>query len=302
MRIIARVEPKYQRIHTPATSSWLCSVHRVRFDLGLHTHPEVELTLITSGRGHRLVGDSIETYGPGDLVLIGSQLPHAYLSPPGTTDNSAIVAQFSRDFAGPEFLKMPEFAGVGRLLDRADRGLAFPADSVTSTIEHMHAFPTMNDANRTLSLIRVLLDLAQSDSAARVLSTGEPRRSFDDATRTRINEVCGYLNNAYTETISLGEMANLAHMSPTSFSRFFRQTMGRTPTAYITELRIGAACRLLIDTDLPIIEVAARSGYSNLSNFNRRFRTAKHVTPREYRSVYRRNTYGRSDPGEGDAA
>lgn len=283
---ISHVQPKHQRLQIPPTSSWRCGLEGGTFGLDWHTHPEIELSLITSGSGQRLVGDSIGTYSPGDLLLIGSELPHTFVSPSHTTDNFAVAAQFNRDFAGPDFLKMPEFQKVSDLLDRADRGLAFPPDVVALVSDEIRAFKFMDDADRTLGLIHVLLVLARSATSARILSTSKPQQAPSSVTRTRINDVCRYLNNMYAEPVSLDAIASIAHMSPAAFSRFFHQTLGRTVTAYITELRIAAACRLLINTDLPVGEIAVESGYNNLSNFNRRFRAAKLMTPSEYRATF----------------
>lgn len=284
---VNRLQVNHQRLQIPFTSSWRCSIEGPRLGLDWHTHAEIELTLTISGTGQRLVGDSIETYCPGDLVLIGSELPHAFVSPSDTTDNFNVVAQFNRTFAGPDFLKMPEFQKVSELLDRADRGLAFSPDIVALVDDEIRAFKSMDDADRTLGLMHVLLVLARSATSARVLSSGKPQQAPSSATQTRINDVCRYLNDTYTEPVSLDAIASIAHMSPAAFSRFFHRTLGRTVSAYITEQRIAAACRLLMNTDLPIGEIAIESGYNNLSNFNRKFRAAKLMTPREYRDTFR---------------
>lgn len=118
------MRPEREHIPTAPGVSWQYHVRRAaEFGFGWHYHPEVELTLITEGSGTRIVGDSIENYRPGDLTLIGAELPHTFVSAPDTADHEAIVVQFRSDFLGPEFLTRPEFVGLARLLDAAASGL-----------------------------------------------------------------------------------------------------------------------------------------------------------------------------------
>lgn len=261
--------------------------YRVRseaaFDFQWHFHPEVELTLITRGSGTRVVGDSIENYWPGDLTLIGSELPHTYASAPDHTEHEAVVIHFRPDFLGPAFLTRPEFAAIGRLLETAVRGVNVAPASRTVT-EAMHALATGRPVDRTLGLLQLLSRLAE-DSGVRTLTTATSRPPLRAITRARVEAVHAHLSSSYTGPVHLAEVAAVAHLTPAAFGRFFHRTFGRTLTDYVTELRIAAACRLLGDTDLTVADIAARVGYQNLANFNRRFRALKGVSPREYRAI-----------------
>ncbi|MPZ28021.1 MAG: helix-turn-helix domain-containing protein [Micromonosporaceae bacterium] len=261
--------------------SWHYHVWRAaEFRIPWHYHPELELALITEGSGTRIVGDSVESYRPGDLTLIGAELPHTYLAAPGGGEHEAIVVQFRRDFLGSQLLTHPEFAGLARLLDRAARGLWFEPEPRLAA--RLWALATAPPPERTLELLGLLVRLA-GDQSARVLATAPGAPRLSGPARRRIEAVCSYLQAAYPQPVRLADVAAVAHLTPAALSRFFRRALGRTLTDYLTELRIAEACRLLTGTELPIATIAARSGYPNLANFHRRFRALKGTSPRAYR-------------------
>ncbi len=287
------MRPQLEHIVGPPDVSWRYHVLRApKFGAHWHFHPEIELTLITAGSGTRIIGDSVENYRPGDLTLIGSELPHSYASAPGQDHHEALVIHFRHDFLGPEFLLRPEFSAIGELVAAARRGLTIVAEpSLVTALRMLESGPA---TDRTLGLLRCLHHLAD-EPGLRTLTTATAKPPVSEAGRDRADAVHTYLSEAYTGPVHLADVAAVAHMAPSAFSRFFRRTFGRTLTDYVTELRIAAACRLLSETELPVAEVAARSGYENLSNFNRRFRALKGTTPREYRHLLGDRTLGHLD-------
>jgi AraC-like DNA-binding protein len=281
------VEAVFEQIETADEVSW--KVHTrtgERFDFDWHFHREYELTLITSGAGRRFVGDSIEEYTAGDLVLTGPDLPHTYASREEGTPPEAVVVQFRRDFLGPGLLAGPDLAPIGALLDRASAGLCFPAPRPAAIDTTLRGLPGQPGPERTIDLLRVLLRLARSDNIRPLASPGY-RPALNHATRDRLDDVCRYLQAHYSEPVSLREVSRVAHLSPAACSRFIRRTIGRTLTEYLNELRIGAACQLLAETDRQVAEVAITCGYPNLANFNRQFRKLKATTPTAYRAAFR---------------
>jgi AraC-like DNA-binding protein len=279
------VEAVLEQIETPPEVSWQWHVRRAgRFDFHWHYHPECELTLITHGTGRRFVGDSMEEFRPGDLVLTAPNLPHTYASEDGCTYAEAIVVQFLPDFLGARLFAGPDLIPIGELLSRAARGLTCPAPQDAGISETLTRLGTRPGPERTIDLLDVLLRLARLDT--RPLASREYQPTHDHASSRRLDDICSHLHAHYAEPIPLRDIAQVAHLTPAACSRFFRRTMGRTLTAYITELRIGAACRMLVSTDRPVGEIAATCGYPNLANFNRRFRELKSTTPKAYRAAF----------------
>jgi AraC-like DNA-binding protein len=284
---VACVEAVFEQIETASGVSW--KVHRRaerRFDFHWHFHPEYELTFITSGTGRRLVGDSIDEYTPGDLVLTGPDLPHTYASHGRATLAEAIVVQFRPDFLGKELFARPDLAPIGNMLARASGGLCFPAPRVVAIDSVLRGLPERPGPERTIDLLRVLLLLARA-SNTRPLASPWYRPTLNHATRDRLDAICRYLQAQYSEPVILSEVARVAHLSPAACSRFIHRTMGRTLTEYLNEVRIGAACRLLAETDRQVCEIAIACGYPNLANFNRQFKKLKGTTPRTYRGAFR---------------
>ncbi|MEM0914619.1 MAG: AraC family transcriptional regulator [Planctomycetota bacterium] len=253
-----------------------------------HVHPEHELTLIVRGAGRRFVGDSMEDFGPGDLVLLASDVPHTWQADADEGERcESVVVQFLDGAIGSEFFDLQELADVRRLLTLAQRGVRFPASpEVTARLAGLPEEPPMR---RLLGLVECLDRLAED---AQVLLASQPAaaklRAID---RERIDQICAYVQQRYDEPIALDDVAAAADMSRTSFCRFFQRVMGRTFVEYLHEVRVSHACRLLSQTDLSIADIAFRVGFGNLANFNRVFKRLRGATPSIVRQ--RAGTVGR---------
>ena len=296
------------REHPPRASneSWYQYVRaEPSFPFNWHNHREHELTLVRRGRGRRFVGDSVEAYGPGDLVLVGADLPHTWQSddlPAGP--HEAVCIQLCSDFLGPQLIRRPEFAAIGRVLDDAAQGLAFP-DQVARTVTDLTAdLGALPPDVRTITLLLVLVALARAhdDGRTRRLATA----AFDPVLRAdqrdRLERVCRMVAEHYPEPLTLGAAAREAGMAPAAFSRLFSRGIGRSFTEHVTDIRLDAARQRLRHTDAPITTIAHRCGFANLANFNRRFRAAVGATPSDYRRSTRRVGDERLDievPGAG---
>ncbi len=255
-----------------------------------HYHPEFELTLIVDSCGQRLVGDSIADYKPGDLVLLGPNLPHSWRSGPIKSRSQgihrAVVIQFRHDFLGEQFFALKEMEQIARLLKRSAGGLAF---GHTKTGEKVAAevarLPYQPGARQLLILLSVLLDLA-GEANAQILSTHRVQPACRLEDQQRIDAICQYLNSHFEDEIEFAKLAANLYMKQASLCRFFKRATGRTMTQYVNEIRVGAAAQLLTGTDLSILEIGFNVGFGNYSNFNRQFKRIKGYGPRELRGQF----------------
>jgi len=257
-----------------------------RFQVPYHFHPEVELTGIIDGHGSRIIGDHIEPFAPGDLVLIGAHVPHLYAStgssPAGERRAGSACIQFIPEVFGPLYLESHDGVRVKRLLARAARGLSFSGRVAKEATARMRTLVQANGPGRYGRLVDLMEMLADCERA-RVLAT--PRFTPVSGSReaSRVSRACGYIQQRFGQDITQAETAAHVALSPSAFSRMFSAGTGLTFTAFLTGVRISEACRELLETDDTIARIAFRCGFTNLSNFNRRFLELKGSTPREYR-------------------
>jgi len=271
--------------------SFHCEVVRgASYNAMWHFHPEYQLTLVLESRGHRMVGDNITPLTPGDLVLVGSNLPHVWHQDARYKRGKvhAIIVRFLDSFLGREFIEKPELEPVRQLLRRSARGLQITGrtrETVTKRMQHLAASKGLG---RIVELLGILEILASSRELKPIASAGfVPSVSHSD--QDRMQRVCNYINTHLTEPIDRDEAAAAAHLSVGAFSRFFKVRTGKTLPEYVNALRIGRACELLADSAAKVTDIALDCGFRNLANFNRHFRTLTKLSPREYRTKFREN-------------
>ena len=251
------------------------------FEFKWHYHPEYELTLITNGKGKRLVGDSYENFETGDLVLIGPEMPHTWISNRIRKNAaSAVVIQFSKKFIG-SFLLLPEFKSVAKLLSNSSQGLFFSSKNYNKIKEQINRLPDCNGAEKIISLLSILHQLQQQRSVKLASSLFMPVKGIEN--ETRINKVCQYVQKNANEEVNLEKAASLIHLSNTAFCKFFKRITGKTFSDYVNDIRIGNACLLLTESDKTIAEIAYKCGFENLTYFNRVFLKKKNTTPGSFR-------------------
>jgi len=255
-----------------------------------HYHPEFELTLIVDSYGQRLVGDSIADYRPGDLVLLGPNLPHSWRSGPiksrAQVVHRAVVVQFRSDFLGDQIFELREMKNIASLLLQSAAGLAFGHTKVGErAAASLKNFPEMPRSRQMVTLLSILLDLTNATDR-KILSTNYVQPACRIGDQQRIDAICQYLNRHFEEDIEFAKLARTLNIGQATLCRFFKRATGRTMTQYVNELRVGAASQLLTDTDQSILQIGFDVGFGNYSNFNRQFKRIKGYSPRELRDRF----------------
>ena len=252
-----------------------------------HYHPELELVYIKKSTGTRFLGDNIQKFQEGDLVLIGENLPHmwqndqTYFQDNSNLAAEALVIHFKKDFAGKDFFNLPELTGIKELFETAKRGVLFKGNIKNTTAEMLERMLNANDFERLVKLIQLLKSLSAATDFE-VLSSPGFLDSFKREENRRLDKIYEYLINNFREEITLEKAADLANMNTSSFCRYFKKTTSKTFSQYLNELRVGFACRLLMEQKLNISETCYECGFKNISNFNRQFKNIAKMSPSEY--------------------
>ncbi len=280
----------FEKIVPEAGNSFASLAKRApAFDGRFHFHPEVEITLIETSFGRRVVGDSIESFAPGDLVVLGENLPHQYVSDTAsrTSPATARVIQFRTDFLGGDgWLGLPEFRRVAAMLARASRGLRFADDAAAEATRLIRQLFAASDVKR-LALLLELLDVLSRDGDAAPIASAGYLSKINTREGDAIDRALQYLDANFREPVTLDVLCHHLHVSPATCNRLFQKSIGRSFKTALIEIRVSHACRLLLETDQSIVDVALASGFTNLSNFNRRFKELKGLSPKAYRNLSR---------------
>ncbi len=256
-----------------------------------HYHPETELTYIRKGRGIRLAGDSVERFEDGDLILLGANLPHywrsdaAYFKPQSKLHVEAVAIHFKEDFWGNGFLDLPEMAGIKKLLQQSGRGIKITGKTKQALLPKMEAMLKAKDSCRIEGLLGLLHAIAHSKDRVMLSSAGFTE-FYDTADTDRINEIYTYTFNNFQKQFTIKEIASAVNISPNSFCRYFKTRTLKTYWQFLMEVRIGYACKLLIENRMSVAGVCYECGFNNLSNFNRRFRHIIKMSPLQYGKTY----------------
>ena len=281
--------PLFEQVTIPLGHSWgLLWRELEAIPFIWHYHPQFELTLTVNARGQRYIGDHLGDFEPGDLVLLGPNLPHTW-SASERIDRAqpmlAVVVWFSLEWVEQLAACFPELHSLRQLAARAGPALHFsPATSARSAAKllQLNALPV---PQRLPLLLDVLLALAGDAGARPLASTAQA--PMPDGQQKRMASVFDFMHGHFREEIALETLARQAALSLGAFHRCFKRHAHCTPGDYLARLRIGRACQQLIESNLAIAVIAQEAGYRNLAHFNRQFRAARHVTPRAFRRQYR---------------
>jgi len=253
-----------------------------------HYHPELELVFIQEGYGKRIIGDKLEYFSPGDMVFLGSNLPHVWLNDEvfykdfANLRAKAIVVYFNKEVFSKNFYELRESNKINELFTKAGRGMKIIGKTQKTVAEKMQKLTRKKGFDRIIGLLDILNVLSNSQEIEYIAHEGYSGTVLQSKS-DRLADVYKHINANYFNDISLEDISKIANLTPTAFCRLFKQRTNRHFVEYLNEVRISNACRFLLETNLNISEIAFQCGYKTLSNFNKIFKKTTALSPKEYR-------------------
>lgn len=283
------MKPMFEKVLPCPDSSWRYWIYDLNFiEFNWHYHPEYEIAVTLDSEGKRYVGDSVEDYSGIDMALLGPSLPHTWHTKAKSPDHiqRTYIAQLPTSWLDWLVKTMPEMNTLQPLLETSKRGVWFTQEVASQCADIFAAMEHEDTFTRLIQLLEIF-KLMINDKGSRPLSSTSYTLSLKyDSSTDRIDKVVQYIHEHYTENLNATQLAKYANMSTSHFHRFIKQRTERTFTELVTEKRIGKACSLLINSDLPVSVISDLCGFNNLSNFNRRFSQIKKMTPSSFRKEY----------------
>lgn len=255
-----------------------------------HFHPEYELVLVVESTGKRIIGDHISEFGPGNLVLIGPDLPHLYRNdaefylPNAKLKAKSIVVHFDQETFSDGFLSLPESKNLNQLLAKSSKGINITGHTNTLVSKMLFEMLELNGMARWLKLLEILNCIAESDHLELITTNFIVGRN--GAESERMKKVLDFVYRNFKQDITIETIAGIANMANNSFSRYFSQRTRQSFTSFLNEIRLAYATRQLIETQKSVLEISLDSGFNNLSNFNSQFKMRYQQSPLNFRKNY----------------
>ena len=268
---------------------YIADRRKKEFTYPIHNHEAFELNYVEHATGvRRIVGDSSEVIGEYDLVLITSpDLEHVWEQHECQSEEiREITVQFDFPMGEDSFFGKTPFLPMRKMLNEARKGLCFPVSTIMRVYDKLDTLSSIKEGfYAVMQFLTILYELSKCSGARPLASSSFAKIAVEDDSR-RILKVKNFISKNFMDEIRLGQLSDIAGMSPSAFSRFFKLHTGRNLTDYIIDMRLGAASRMLVDTSRSISEICFSCGFNNLSNFNRIFKKKKGCSPSEFRENY----------------
>jgi AraC-like DNA-binding protein len=257
----------------------------------LHYHAEIELVYVVEGRGTQFIGDSIYHFEPGDVVMVGSNVPHywkcdnLYFQNNNELKAEAKVIHFLEEIWGDKFLDLPENKCVRELYNHAKQGILIQGKTKIKVIEIINKMLLVKGMKRLILLLEALYIISNSQEFI-FLSTVLALNNYNESEAKRINDIYQYSLANFKKKITLTEIADVANISSNSFCRYFKTKTKKTYSQYLIEIRVLYSCKLLIENKLTISGICFESGFNNFSNFNKFFKSIIGKSPLQYKKEF----------------
>ena len=287
----APMNPHFEKITSQINYSFNVNLYTVPYiETPWHYHPESEITFILQGAGTRIVGDSVEQFSSGDLVLSGPNLPHVwinekkYFQKDSKEQVKVLVVHFKKDCFGKTFSNIPEVADIEKSLIKSQRGLKIKGSVRELIADDLIQLVSLKGFLRLMRFLEILHKISQSQEVE-FLASECFLEKYPVVTDARMSSVIEYITQHFTEPITLSQISSIAGMTPNSFCRYFKTMTKKTFCGFLNELRIKYACKLLQADNISVTNAAFECGYNNLSHFNRQFKLTTGQTPRNFQRL-----------------
>lgn len=251
-----------------------------------HFHPELELVYVKGGTGKRHIGKHMSYFNEGDLILMGSYLPHYGFTDRLTGNSTETVVQFKPEFLGDGFFEIPEMKGIQQLFELAKKGLSFHGKTKHEVGLKIEQLSFKDQFGRLMGLLEVLHDLHQTQEF-KVLNAEGVAVAVDRKDNDRMDDIYNYIRENFKEHISLDEISDQVSMTVPAFCRYFKKISRKTFTKFVNEYRVVHASKLLAESSMSITEVSFESGFNNFSHFNKSFKEFTEKSPSAYRKEFK---------------
>ncbi len=257
----------------------------------LHYHPQLELVHIQKGSGTQFLGNHIQHFKAGDMILVGADVPHLwkcdeqYFQGDEKLVAEATVVHFLPSAFGEDFFLLPENNAIIKLFVKAKLGLSIHHQTKDKIVDLLADLMNSSGTRKIILLLEMLNLLADSKHLKEINKKDALLLQTEKET-ARMNDILHYMLNHFQKTIELKEIATIANLSPNAFCRYFKLRTNKTYSTFLIEVRINHACKLLVETENPVSDICYQSGFNNFSNFNRYFKQLTSFTPLQYRNKY----------------
>jgi AraC-like DNA-binding protein len=283
------MQPQFVKVPDAVQASFLVRDMMVPYFFNpYHYHPELELTYISRGTGTRYIGDNIETFSEEDLVLVGPNLPHLWKSDEIYYEGNpylkarAIVIQFRDSFLGNDLWELSEMKKIKTLIKISRQGIKIQNNSQKKIAPIMQRMIDQPGADRIISLLMILNIISEARDN-KLLSSVAFSYNSTQAGLERINAVFAFIFEKFADNITLSQIADVANMSPTAFCRYFKNHTNKSFSLFLIETRIHHSCKLIMNEEIKLSEIAFKSGFNSLSYFTKQFKKITGLTPLDYK-------------------
>ncbi len=290
MLLLYVMKPEFQLIPEKREKSFIAvrlpRKRRLQLRQVWHYHPEIEICFTLQGRGRRFVGNDVTNYEQGDLLMLGSNLPHGFMT---SGECIQVVILFGQDFLGDNFFDKPELTKVKSLISRAQNGLNFTGETKRKAKKIIRKILQKEGLQKTILFLE-LLDLLSRARDVEMICNETYHKDLKMVHLNRIKLVYNHITEHFREEIRVKDLAELVNLTEAAFFKFIKRHTDKTFVQMINEYRINHASKQLMTTDKSIAEICYDSGYNNISYFNRKFLEVMRITPSKFRSLYAANT------------